>query len=197
MTCTFCFILSFAVAISFSFCNLYFLLTFSLFLVFTLIPFNKSSSIDSSSLKASISSWILRFQAGCLWLVLFLFFYFIPHLSVIAFAVEYINSFNIVMSFGLISLMIWSSAILPILILSLFFLFLSSFRSGSCPSMFMFCLEEFLQDFNFFFFNCLLVFCYNSFIFLKSFLLLHRLIYIIYFISLSYLFYGVFYLLWS
>ena len=75
-----------------------FFLTFRPFLIFTLIPFDKSSSIGISPLKASISFWTLRFQAGCLWLVLFLFFFFIPHLSVIAFAVEYINSFNVVMS---------------------------------------------------------------------------------------------------
>ena len=46
---------SFAVVISFSFCNLYFLLTFRPFLVFRLISFDKSSSIDSSPLKASTS----------------------------------------------------------------------------------------------------------------------------------------------
>ena len=73
LTWTFCFILSFVIVIPFSFCNLYFLLTFRPFLVFTLIPFDKSSSIDSSPLKASVSFWILRFQVGYLWLILFLF----------------------------------------------------------------------------------------------------------------------------
>ena len=42
------------------------------------------------------------------------------------------------MSFGLIFLMIWFSALLPILMFSLFFLFVFSFSSGSLSSMFMF-----------------------------------------------------------
>ena len=127
---------------SFSICNLYFILFFRPFLVFKLISFDKSSGMYSSPLMASI----LRFQAGCLWLVLFLFFFLIPHLFVIVFAVEYVNSFNIVMSFDLISLMIYyqskSNSILPILMLSLFCLFVSSFRSGSRSSMFTFCVLE-------------------------------------------------------
>ena len=86
------------------------------------------------------------------------------------------------MSFNFISLMIWSRAILPILMLSLFFLFVSSFRNGSCSSMFIFCvLKNYSRISVFYFFNCLLVFYYKGLIFLKSFLLLHRLIiYIIY-----------------
>ena len=63
--------------------------------------------------------------------------------------------------------MIWSSAILPILILSLFFLFVSSFRSGSRSSMFMFCVlknscrtSSFISSIAFF--NCLLLPLFHS-----------------------------------
>ena len=125
------------------------------------------------------------------------FLFFIPRFSIIAFAVEHVNLFNVVMSFGFISLMIWYRAILPILMLSLFFFFVSSFRSGSRSSMFIFCILKNSSRISVFYFcNCLLVFYYKGLIFPRSFLLLHRLmIYIMYFISLSYLFYGVSYLL--
>ena len=93
------------------------------------------------------------------------------------------------MSFGLIC----SSAILPIPMLNLFFLFFSSFRSDFCSFMFMFCILKnsswisiSISSIVSLFFTTKVSFSLNRFS-----------IYIIYFISLSYLFYSVFYLFWS
>ena len=62
LTCIFYFIRFFLQLLyHFSFCNFYFLWTFHPVLVFTLIPFDKSSSIGNSPLRASISFLILHF----------------------------------------------------------------------------------------------------------------------------------------
>ena len=129
----------------------------------TLIPFDKSSSIDNFRLRTSISFWILSFQVGFLWLFLFLYFFFIPHLFGIAFAAEYVNSFNVVLSFGLIPLIFWSSSILPMLMLSLFFLLVSSFTSCSRSSKLMLCVLKNSSRISIFFLQLSLYFLLQRF----------------------------------
>ena len=70
-----------AIVTWFSFCNLCFILTFQLFLVFTLMYFDKYSKIDSSSLKASIYLWTLSSRLAVYDLLYFLFFFSMLHLS--------------------------------------------------------------------------------------------------------------------
>ena len=58
--------------------------------VFIFIPFDSSSSIENSPLKASVSLWIVCFHAGSLLVILFLFFIlFVSYFFVIDIDVAY------------------------------------------------------------------------------------------------------------